>query len=80
MKQAYAHKGKKNKAVLLSRTIELSQWCSSTNVKEANATLLAASHKQIAIITVCGTISSIFEPRKRFDWLLRVAAINVDLA
>lgn len=61
-------------------TIKLSQRCSSTKVKEANAPFLAASNEQIAIISVCGTISSIFEARKCFDWFLRVTTINVDLA
>lgn len=60
--------------------IKLPQRCFSTNVKEANATFLAASNKQIAIISVGGTVSSIFEARKCFDWFLRVTTINVDLA
>lgn len=78
-KEAYACK-EKNNSLLLSMAIKLSQRCSSTNIKEVNATFLTASNKQIAIISVCGTISSIFEARKRFDWFLGVTTINVDLA
>lgn len=78
-KEAYACK-EKNNTLLLSMAIKLSQRCSSTNIKEVNATFLTASNKQIAIISVCGTISSIFEARKRFDWFLGVTTINVDLA
>ena len=74
------HTKSKNNTVLLSMAIKLSERCFSTDVEEANATFLAASNQQIAIISVRGTISGISEARKRFDRFLRVTTINVDLA
>lgn len=59
--------------------LKLPQCCSPTNVKESNAALFTASYQQLPIISIGSTISNIFKTGERFNWLLRVSAIDVNL-
>lgn len=70
---------KSNYMILLSMPIKLSQGCSSTNIKQANTAVFAASNQQLPIISVRSTVCYIFETRKCFDWFRRVSTVNVNL-